>query len=276
MPGAMYNTDLILSLNDIKCLKGITFAAWNIHSMFPEFEEIIQFVILSDIEFLIIVESWLTDHIPDEFIQVDGYNMIRLDRNPVYGRTRGGGVVVYCKSRFNCVPCEYLNIQDYHVEMLAFRLKLTHVRDIYVMCLYRPPSGDIQTFIDLIEMKLNIIHTNRLVEILILGDINIDVKRKNNATKLYTDFLKRNNLANLIASNTHFNQDEVTISAVDHVQTTDLNLYTQHGIIPQTASDHYPVFGTRKKFKTKRAKSCTLARSYNKYDPAKLSRDLEI
>ena len=119
------------------------------------------------------------------------------------------------------------------------------------------------------------IRTNSLVEILILGDININSKRNDNNTKLYNEFLKRNNLFNLIKSNTHFNAEEISVSAVDHVITTDPNLYTQHGIIPLAISDHYPVFGTRKKVKTKRAKTSIRARSYSKYDPAKLSVDLD-
>ncbi len=198
-----------------------------------------------------------------------------MDRNPDFGRARGGGVVVYSKTRFNCVLCEYLNIQDYHVELLTIRLKLTHVRDIYLLSIYRPPSGDVNTFIELLEAKINLIRTNRLVEILIVGDINIDTKRNNQNSKLYNDFLKRNNLTNLIKSNTHFNNEDISISAVDHVITSDPDLYRQHGIIPLSVSDHYAVFGTRKKFKTKHAKTTTLARCYNKYDPVKLSLELD-
>ncbi len=120
----MYDDDMIMYLSDIKDLKGISFACW-----FPKFEEVVQLVILSDIEFLLIVESWLNDNIPDDFIKLDGYNYFRLDRNPEFGRTRGGGILAYCKTRFNWVFYEYLNIQDYHIEMLVFRLKLNHVRD---------------------------------------------------------------------------------------------------------------------------------------------------
>ena len=271
----MDDTDLILSLSDIKALKGITFTAWNIRSMFSKFEEILQCVIISDVEFLIITETWLNNNIPDDFIRVDGYNMFRLDCDPGFGRTRGGGIVIYAKTRFNCVLCEYLNIQDYHVEMLTFRLKLTHVRDIYVICIYRPPSGDVKSFIDLVESKLNIIRTNHQIEILILGDINIDSKRNNNNSKIYKEFLKRNNLINLINSNTHFNRNDISVSAVDHVLNSDPDMYWQHGIIPLSVSDHYAVFGTRKKFKTKQNKRTTRARSYSKYDPTKLSHNLD-
>ncbi len=59
------------------------------------------------------------------------------------------------------------------------------------MTIYGPTSGDVKVFIELLEAKLNLIRTNRLIEILILGDINIDTKRRNNTSKLYSDFLKR-------------------------------------------------------------------------------------
>ena len=86
----MSNDDLILSSSDIKSLKGIRFAEGNMHCMFTKFEEVVQFIISSDIAFLIITETWLTDVMPDNFISVAGYNMFCLDGNLNLGRTWGG------------------------------------------------------------------------------------------------------------------------------------------------------------------------------------------
>ena len=108
-----------------------------------------------------------------------------------------------------------------------------------------------------------------------MGDINIDSKKRDNNMRLYGDFLKRNNLINMISSNTCFDRNEVRLSAVDHFVTSAPDLYIQHGIVPFHVSDHYIVFGTRKKFKCKHDKVPVVARSYSKYDPAILSRDLE-
>ena len=133
--------DMIVSLSDIKTLKGITLAHWNARSVFPKFEEVLQIMILSSIEIFAISETWLGDVIPDEFMHIDGYITYRQDRNPMLGRTRGGGLIVYVNSDLTTTHCPSLSVQNYHVEILTIKLKLTNVRDIYIMAVYRPPLG---------------------------------------------------------------------------------------------------------------------------------------
>ena len=89
--------DMIVSLSDIKALKGITLAHWNARSVFPKFEEVLQIMILSSLEVFAVSETWLGDSIPNEFLHIDGYNTLRQDRNPMLGRTRGGGIIHICQ-----------------------------------------------------------------------------------------------------------------------------------------------------------------------------------
>ena len=97
--------------------------------------------------------------------------------------------------------------------------KIAYYRDIYLIGIYRLQNGDIQIFIDFLENLISNIRLTSLVEIVILQDVNINSKKNDNANKLYKEFLKRSILYNIIASDTHFDNDEVRLSASDHFLT---------------------------------------------------------
>ena len=86
--------------------------------------------------------------------------------------------------------------------------------------------------------------------------------------------MSRHGLYNLITTPTHFKQNLLDASLIDLYMTTDPELYSQHGTCPTVVSDHYIIFGARKKFKIKHDKTKIWARKYKSLDEFKLKVDL--
>ena len=86
-------------------------------------------------------------------------------------------------------------------------------------------------------------------EVNILGDVNINLnKSRDPSVKKYKDFLRRNYLRNMVHHDTHFDHRDMG-SCIDHFVTSDPELYQQSGICLIDVSDHYIIYGARKKFK---------------------------
>ena len=88
---------LIVNLEDIKFLKGITTILWNCHSLFSKMDKVYLMVTHSNCEICILSESWLTTAVSNNYIPIDGYNLMRQDRREDLGKKQGGGLVVYVK-----------------------------------------------------------------------------------------------------------------------------------------------------------------------------------
>ncbi len=85
------SVDNCCTVESLSRLKGITVAHWNSRSLYPKFDEVTVWMDSSDLECLIISETWLTQDIPSDFVYLDGYNMYRHDRDVSTGKSRGGG-----------------------------------------------------------------------------------------------------------------------------------------------------------------------------------------
>ena len=55
---------------------------------------------------------------------------------------------------------------------------LPHTRKNYVLNVYRPPSGDVDTYIKHLKDCINTLRTPGRIEFFIGGDFNIDVSQK--------------------------------------------------------------------------------------------------
>ncbi len=81
-----------------------------------------------------------------------------------------------------------------------------------------------------------------------VGDFNINLLKRDADSKRLRDLMSRHGLHNLITTPTHFKQNLLDASLIDLYMTTDPELYSQHGTCPTIVSDHYIIFGARKKF----------------------------
>ena len=257
----------VLTPEDLSFNKGITFLYWNIRSIFPKMQEIVHVLNSSECELIIAGESWLNDNISTNMIAVDGYNIFRLDRNPIWGKKRGGGLVAFAKDGLAISMVDNCCISTPDIELMSLRLDLKNVKEIYILGLYRPPDGNIELFLSELEKTIYNLTTRSNYEVNILGDFNLNVNKKRDPTvKKYLDFIKRNHLKNLIEFDTCYSTNMIAGTCIDHFLTSDPALYCQHGVCPIDVTDHYIIFGSRKKFKEKHVTFRMRARKYKNFD----------
>ena len=90
-----------------------------------------------------------------------------------------GGVGIFVHDTLSCTPIdliEYCNKQD--LEACALKFKILN-NAFCILCIYRPPAGNFETFIHLLESLLNKLYTNS-INLIICGDVNINYLKASN------------------------------------------------------------------------------------------------
>ena len=109
-----------------------------------------------------IIKSWLDQSHTDNSVAIEGYNVIRRDKDKNAGR-----VCMYVREdlSFNQRP----DLQSQHLEDLWIELLLPRNKPIIVGTCYRAPKNN--QVIECLEYTLNMLDNNN--EVFILGDFNI-------------------------------------------------------------------------------------------------------
>ena len=118
---------------------------------------------------------------PDHLVSMPNYSLIRQDRTTTHNNgsiKRGGGLCTYIKQGLNFNLESDLEICAEDIELSVIRYNLPCTHGIYVFNVYRPPMGDMEKYIDYLQLCINTIR-NSEVDIFIVGDFNVDVKRQN-------------------------------------------------------------------------------------------------
>ena len=150
------------------------------------------------------------------FVGINGYHKIimknRIGKN-------GGGVALMIKKSHNFVMYEKINsLKLNKIEAIAVKINLDG-KDHVVVSVYRPPGAKMEeTFSDL-DKILNQIDKE---EIVITGDVNIDISTKNRMSDKYIEKLLNQNLFQAIRAPTRITKDSET--CIDHVITNKIEL----------------------------------------------------
>ena len=133
-------------------------------------------------------------------------------------------------------------------------------KDIVIGVVYRPPSGDVETFCEKITTICDAIGVNYLKDIFLLGDFNINYLAENDWHKrLLTQLESLTGLKQMIKHPTRLQ------NCIDLIL-TNCNDIANTGVLPLNISDHDLVFATRKKANIKREQIDFTGRSYKNYN----------
>ena len=126
-------------------------------------------------------ETWLTDIDNTDLLSIDGYSLIRLDRNRLNENiTRGGGLAMYIKDgiNFSMTKFQNLNRTNEFIELQSLYIKNEYCKDLIIFNIYRPPSGNIIEFIKILEEISLEVDQKGKYDIFMIGDYNINGQEK--------------------------------------------------------------------------------------------------
>jgi len=189
------------------------------------------------LDIIAINETRLDQSYHDGLFSLNGYNLIRLDRD-----SRGGGVCLYLKSTLNFIHKTEFEVVG--LELLAVEIKQPNSKPFLVITWYRPPNSNAQCFDKFRDLIQNI--DNKYDEIYILGDLNCNLLANPlGAPSLrLLDILDEFQLEQIIDKPTRVTEHHKSL--IDHLITNASNMISDSGVCEMSISDHNLVFIVRK------------------------------
>ena len=161
------NLDMTIHENDWLPFKkrGLHILHLNVNSLLSKIEEMRQIALASNAAVICISESKLDDTVLDGEVEIEGYKIIRADRN-----RNGGGVACYIKSDLS-----YNIRKDFsaEIENIFFDILLPNSKPILVGIVYRPP--DKSDFLSKLTEAIQSTECFDEQEVFILRDINMNL-----------------------------------------------------------------------------------------------------
>ena len=248
--------------------KGLKIVFWNVRSVLNKIDSIRIKLQEERISILVITESWLKPDIPNTLIDIEGYIVHRLDRNYLNEQgflKRGGGIIVYVENTlsFDIIDGDMFNVSKNDVELTTLCIKRPHTRRLYLLSIYRPPTGKVKNCITTLENSLKFLPHIDKSDIFLGGDFNINYQKyRQDNTKKLKHFAIQHQLTQYIKESTRPLQNDATIDLIfsncSHVQYA--------GTLSWNLSDHIPVIVNIKKKKTYLEKAEFKGRSYRRFD----------
>lgn len=252
---------------DLNAYKGFKIISINIRSLLPKFHQFLLELDDCELDVICICESWLKKDLDLNHISIDEFSLTRLDRSvklPNGDTKKGGGVCTYVRSTLITTTLHDITYCTPDLEVLSIEVKIPNCRNIVVINVYRPPSGDCNAATALLYDILEVVSAVRTrQDIVLLGDLNIDMLTNTSNRQLLLDICTAFNLGSHIDLPTRTTimgatSLDVILSSMTHIAAA--------GIIKSSISDHYPVFIVKKKCAVKRPRTSFQGRSYRNLD----------
>lgn len=224
----------------------------NIRSLRKHFEDLLNFLSTFKSTFSIVAlsETWLTTS--NECFPMQGYNVEFYHRPNVLQDTNitssHGGVALYIAQNVSYIVRNDLVINSLLCESLFVEITsliLPHEslpyknKNIIIGVIYRSPSNDVLDFSDALNSILVKLKNDNL-NVILLGDINIDCASHASAAQDYLDILADHGLNQWITPVTRYGNSGGTV--IDHIMT---NIYSPNftcGTISTGITDHESIF----------------------------------
>ena len=178
--------------------------------------------------------------VPDHEIKLNGYEIVRKDRN-----RHGGGVAIYIRNSINYIIRD--DLFDENLETITIEISKPKSKPFLINCWYRPPDTPLELFNNYEDLITKMDSENK--EVILIGDFNCDWSRLiNNKANVQT-----NKLAEL-AVTFQFEQlineptriTSTTKTLIDLAFTNKPELINGSGIIHLGISDHSLIYIQRK------------------------------
>ena len=131
----------------------------NVNSLINKTRYINDFLLINDIDILAVTETWLTSSIPNSFVNIHNYDLVRTDTT---GSVMKHGVCLYVKNGIHFVSVDISCPNVHAIFLPTFK--------IYIVAVYRPPSYTVAENAKLIDFIADFGNDK---EVIFLGDFNL-------------------------------------------------------------------------------------------------------
>ena len=183
-----------------------------------------------------------TDRPLQDLYRIPGYN--GFYQNTISGKAKGTGVALYVADNLNAEVIENLGCCTPDIESIFVRITQPS-NSLSFTCgvVYRPPSGDFQTFLNKFDEVNALLPKTGLR---IMGDYNVDLLKinYNSSSGTHTQFEEsfiRIGLTPVISIATHLRAN-CRPSCIDNILTSDIEQVVLSGCISDQIGDHVPIF----------------------------------
>ena len=259
--------DFLTPSLDFKGLKGLHLVNYNSRSLHAHRHDIRIYVEDSGIDCFTLSKTWLRDKLPDSQYQVPGYNILRIDHDTTQpeSNSKGGGLLMYIAEDIACSSPLDIGYNDKDLELQYTLISKGNFKQIHLLNLYRPPDGDIDTFMEYLTCSLLKMTRDHDNELFIMGDFNIDFSVNSREHGKLEDLLSLLGLKQLITKITHINSvPGVKDTTLDLIMTNS-NKVQDSGVITVNLTDHFPTYVTRKHKTVPKVPLTFTVRSYKDY-----------
>nr|CAI5852316.1 unnamed protein product [Callosobruchus analis] len=243
----------------------------NIRSLVPALHKIELLLDEYQLDVLGITETWLDLRTKDDDIQLMGYKFLRLDRGD--GR-RGDGVGVFVRSNLSVDLVEECSNASNFIEQIWLRIRISNI-EYGCGIVYRPPGPLVSNAIEGLERSL-VCMLSRSKEIILMGDLNVDLMRHNSKTELLEDMLDAFSLSQLVKKPTRVTKTSASLLDIICVTNFDLSVGAVTHIDMHETTDHQLVCVELKTTIPKVAERYKIFRDFSSFNLEMFDRDMRM
>ena len=221
----------------------------NIRSLVNKYEQLKLELVNSGIDIFSTSETWLSNGVHSNLIQIPGYNVIRLDRSFCDVDTgllkRGGGLAIYYVDTLSCDSKKWAHFNQWtqHIEVQVVEFIREKARNIIFVNVYGPPNGVVEGMTGCLSRIITNIPRLDCKDLVLMGDFNVDLLINNPDVRRLTRFRELNSLLQLIDVPTRVTPTtssllDLILCKVTHVKNS--------GVLDIFLSDHQPVYLVKK------------------------------
>ena len=201
----------------------------NVRSILPKLDQVHHLLYENEIHILGVGETWLDETVLNAELNIDGYSMIRMDRN-----RHGGGVMFYVS---DSLQYKQFDIDTQNVESIWINVTIDKKMHI-IGNIYRPPRSDsnyYEAMLDIIEQA-----TRSSDNVILIGDLNYDYRKDDSLATNPIHFIESMfEMKQLVDSPTRVTTETSTLLDVILSSVPDHHISTR--VLPISMSDHFPV-----------------------------------
>jgi exonuclease III len=237
----------------------------NARSLVPKLEDIKHFLTEANIDILAVSETWLNSNISNSDIDINGFNLVRRDRDG-----RGGGVCILVNNSIRYCPVNTSPV----IEQVWITIKLQKLT-IAVGAIYRPPTINYKLFCDELETTYTLLSSTH-DKIICFGDLNIDLLLSSRPDVAYLNsMLNSVGIKQLIAEPTRIIDNKASL--LDVILVSDTNSISDSGVLHEYRfSDHETVFCQVQVFNKPNSARFATIRSYKTFNIERFDNDMKL